>query len=373
MTRTTIVIASVLKPVYEPRMYEKIAITLSKNRDAFIHVIGYGTADQTQDHTIQTYGLGTFKRLSFKRLLAPYYVLRLLFKLRPAVAIACTHELLVPFFLYKLLHPSVKLVYDLQENYYLNILHTKAFPAVFRWPLAAWVRMKERLMLPFFAQVIAAENCYLYEMPFIRSKGLVIANKALVDPVVAEARRSAVLQERTCLLFSGTISAEYGIYEAIDLAEKLHSADPSFYLRIVGYCADQKEQKKLQQYIERKYFVEALPFDQPVQHAQILKAIREADWGLVAYRDNITTRNRIPTKLYEYISHQLPVLCTTNPVWQELVTTYDAGLCINYQQTHIDLLIRLLKMPGFYRSQADLAELSWEREEKKLELVVGGQ
>lgn len=371
MTGTTIVLASVLKPVYEPRMYEKIAITLSKNREAIIHVVGYGTVNQTMpSSSIQAHGLGYFKRLSFKRLLAPWQVLRLLFQLKPTTAIACTHELLIPFILYKLFHPSVKLVYDLQENYYLNILHTHAFPAVLRWPLALWVRWKERITLPFFSTLIAAEKCYLQEMPFIQSKAIVVANKAVVDPIVLEARRNAVLKERTCLLFSGTISAEYGIYEAIDLTEKLYEADATFYLRIVGYCADQKEQQKLEEYMQGKSFIEASPFDQPLPHTEILKAMREADWGLVAYRDNAATRNRIPTKLYEYISHQLPVLCTTNPVWQELVTAYDAGLCINYKQTHIDLLIRLLKMPGFYRSTANPEELTWEEEGKKLATLL---
>ncbi|MBC7485172.1 MAG: glycosyltransferase [Cytophagaceae bacterium] len=370
MTGTTIVIASVLKPVYEPRMYEKIAITLSKNRAAIIHVVGYGTVDQTtHDTSVQTHGLGYFKRLSFKRLFASWQVLRLLFQLKPSVAIACTHELLIPFLLYKIFHPSVKLVYDLQENYYLNILHTQAFPSFLRWVIASWVRLKERITLAFFTTIIAAENCYLQEMPFIQSKAIVVANKALVDPIVLQARKNAVLKVRTCLLFSGTLSAEYGIYEAIDLAEKLYEADPTFYLRIVGYCADQKEQKKLQDYIKGKSFIEAMPLDQPLPHTEILKAMREADWGLVAYRDHIATRNRIPTKLYEYISHQLPVLCTTNPVWQKLVTAYDAGLCINYKQTHTDLLIRLLKMPGFYKSTARPVELTWEEEGKKL-LVV---
>ncbi len=207
-------------------------------------------------------------------------------------------------------------------------------------------------------------------MPFIQSKAVVIANKALLDPIVAEARKNAVIKERTCLLYSGTISPEYGIYEAIDLAEKLHAADATFYLRIVGYCADQKEQTKLKEYIAGKSFIEALPFNQPIAHAEILKAIREADWGLVAYRDNEATRHRIPTKLYEYISHQLPVLSTTNTTWQELVTIYDAGLCINYKQTHIDLLIRLLKMPGFYRSTAHPVELTWEMEAEKLTSVL---
>ena len=370
MLRTTIVIASVLKPVYEPRMYEKIAITLSKNRSAKIHIVGYGITDEETPPNIEAHGLGIFNRLSFKRLISSWYVLRILFKLKPSIAIACTHELLIPFLMYKITHPSVKLIYDLQENYYLNILYTKSFPSFLRWPIALWVRLKERITLPFFSHILAAETCYLNEMPFIQSKAVVIANKAVVDPIVVEARKNAVIKVNTCLLYSGTISKEYGIYEAIDLTEKLHAADATFYLRIIGYCANHTEQMKLKEYIKDKSFIKASPFNQPIPHREILKAIREADWGLIAYRDNEATRHRIPTKLYEYLSHQLPVLSTTNTTWQELVTAYDAGLCINYKQTHIDLLIRLLKMPGYYRSTAHPMELSWEMEAKKLSAVL---
>ncbi|HSZ71159.1 MAG TPA: glycosyltransferase [Cytophagaceae bacterium] len=366
MTRTKIVIASVLKPVYEPRMYEKIGITLSKNPLLDVHVVGYGNVNETPAMAMKATGLGLFKRLSLKRLLAPWKIFRLLNQQKPAIAIACTHELLFPFVLHALLHPSVRLVYDVQENYYLNILHTHAFPSLLRWPIASWVRLKEKILLPFYSKVISAEQCYLTEMPFIIDKAEVVANKAVIDPFIAEKRDNRVKSERTCLLFSGTVSEEYGIYEAIGLAELLHAADSSFYLRIIGYCANDNERHKLQLFLKNKSFVVCDSLDQPVAHTLILEAIAQADWGMMAYSENKATRDRIPTKLYEYMSYRLPVLSTNNLVWQELITHYDAGLCINYRQTHLDLLTRLLKLTGFYKSNADFNELLWNTEEQKL-------
>ncbi|MDB5272608.1 MAG: glycosyltransferase [Chitinophagaceae bacterium] len=335
-----------------------------------VHLVGYGNVDNKASAALQATGLGQFKRLSLKRLLAPWKIFRLLHQEKPDTAIACTHELLFPFVLYKLLHPSTRLVYDLQENYYLNITHTHAFPSLLRWPVASWVRLKEKILLPFYSKVVSAEQCYLTEMPFIIDKAEVIANKAVIDPAITEKRNNLVKSERTCLLFSGTVSEEYGIYEAIGLAEQLHAADASFYLHIIGYCASDKERHKLEAFIKNKSFVECAALDQPVPHALILEAIAQADWGMMAYSENKATRDRIPTKLYEYMSYRLPVLSTNNLVWQELITHYDAGLCINYRQTHIDLLTRLLKMPGFYRTTADWKDLLWETESEKVKTVI---
>jgi len=372
MTRTKIVIASVLKPVYEPRMYEKIGITLSKIPTADVHVVGYGNVDKQGTLPLQATGFGQFKRLSFKRLLAPWKVFRLLFQLKPTIAIACTHELLFPFVLYKILHPATRLVYDLQENYSLNIIHTRTFPSLLRWPIATWVRAKERMLLPFYSNILSAEQCYLTEMPFIIDKAEVIANKAVIDSSILEKRNNRLRNEKTCLLFSGTISEEYGIYKAVHLAGQLHALDSSFYLRIIGYCANEKERTKLNEFLKDKPFVECSALDQPIAHVDILEAIVHADWGMMAYHENKATRDRIPTKLYEYMSYRLPVLSTNNLVWQELISHYDAGLCINYQQTHLDLLTRLLKMPGFYRTTADWKDLLWETEIEKLEKVIKG-
>lgn len=366
MSSSRIVIASVLKPLYEPRMYEKIGISLSEIPNTEVHVVGYGTADPHRVSTIVAHGLGSFPRLSFSRLIAPWKVFFKVLQLRPHILIACTHELLLPFVLFKLISPRTPLVYDLQENYVLNILHTEAFPRFLRYPMAGLVRFHERLCLPFYKRIISAEECYLHEMPFIRSKAVVVANKALRFDTTTPKTPS----ERIVLLYSGSISREYGIYEAIQLVERLHSFDPSFELRIVGYCADAGQAHRLKAFIKNISYIQANDFDRPVPHAHILKAIAEADWGLICYRDNLATKNRIPTKLYEYLSYHLPVLCTTNPTWSKLVQTYDAGMSISYENPTLDSLLIRLKQPSFYHNTHSTDELFWEREAVKLKASI---
>jgi len=343
-------------------MYEKIGISLSEIPNTEVHVIGHGKEDKNKGTAVRVHSIGLFSRLSFSRLLAPWHVFFIVLKLKPQVLIACTHELLFPFTLYKLLRPKTKLVYDLQENYSLNILHTQAFPAWLRSPIALGVRVKERMLLPFYSLILSAENCYLQEMPFIQKKALVVANKVVRSTNTTRKTPNGEI----VLLYSGSISREYGIYDAIKLIEQLHSINPAFQLHILGYCADAGEAHRLKAFIKKIPYIKANDFDIAIPHSAILKAIQDADWGLVCYRENTATKNRIPTKLYEYIAYHLPVLCTSNSTWSKLMQTYDAGMSINYEKPQLHELIQRLKHPHFYQTIHSTDELYWETEAKRL-------
>ena len=79
----------------------------------------------------------------------PFLIFRKIMRLAPDLLIVGTHELLVVAVLYKIFSRK-KIVYDVQENYLLNITHTDAFPLLLRWPIAMWVRLKEIALAGFF-------------------------------------------------------------------------------------------------------------------------------------------------------------------------------------------------------------------------------
>ncbi|HRI80776.1 MAG TPA: glycosyltransferase, partial [Cyclobacteriaceae bacterium] len=141
-----IVLASVLKPVDDTRMFEKMGASLAPHGDE-VYIIGYPSAVSTVPEGIQLLPLSPFKRLSFARLLAKWTVFGKLLKLKPAVVIFNTHELILPCVLLKIIM-DVRIVYDVRENYYRNILHSGSFPFFIRWPLAWLVRFKEKLLAP---------------------------------------------------------------------------------------------------------------------------------------------------------------------------------------------------------------------------------
>src|SRR5688572_16247844 len=139
--KRTIVIASILKPVDDTRMYGKIAQTLSTLPHTTVHVIGFPSAHQ-QDGSIIRHPLKKFGRISLARIKSRFTVLKICLTLRPDIFITTTHELLGVGMLLKLL-TRCRLIYDIQENYYRNILYTTTFPLLLRPLVALAVRLKE--------------------------------------------------------------------------------------------------------------------------------------------------------------------------------------------------------------------------------------
>ena len=66
-----LVIGSVLRPVDDHRMYEKLGIALSELGKHEIHIIGSRSQGRVRDKNIVFHPLFDFKRLSVKRFLAP--------------------------------------------------------------------------------------------------------------------------------------------------------------------------------------------------------------------------------------------------------------------------------------------------------------
>src|SRR5688572_279041 len=90
-----IVLASVLKPVSEPRMFDKIGMSLSKKFEVFC--IGAPAASNKSDKSLtnpKVLELPRVSRLSVSRLLMPINVLLEVIKVKPSVLIICTHELI---------------------------------------------------------------------------------------------------------------------------------------------------------------------------------------------------------------------------------------------------------------------------------------
>ena len=91
--KSTVLIASVLKPVDDSRMYEKIGLTLAESGVFDVHVVGTPSA-RTGRAGITQHSLKPFTRISLGRLLAPWRILSLALRLRPDIVIITTHELL---------------------------------------------------------------------------------------------------------------------------------------------------------------------------------------------------------------------------------------------------------------------------------------
>jgi glycogen synthase len=338
--KKTIVLASVLKPIDDARMYEKIACTLASIPQYRIHVIGFKATVPPTHPDITFHPLFGFHRLSVKRLWAPIKYFKKLLKLRPSVIIVSSPDLLIVTYAYRIIFAS-KILYDVQENYYRNILYTDTYPRMLRPLLAGLVRMVEKLTAPAILHFFLAEQCYARELPFVKNRFTVLENKYLPQPSGSEVIISRLLNsERFHLVFSGTISESYGIFRAIDLICRLHALDSRFHLTIIGYCAQPAVYERISDQIRELPFINMVAGRYLVPHLEIIKAIRGAGVGVLAYQLNESYRDRIPTKLYEYLYHGLYIVLPANAEWLGLVTEHGIGAAIDfdkYQECRIAL------------------------------------
>ncbi|MBL7871801.1 MAG: glycosyltransferase [Cyclobacteriaceae bacterium] len=360
MKKQRIVLASILKPVDDTRMFEKIAGTLSKVNDYAIFVIGYPSQNKNNSHkSITQLPLKPFKRLSLGRMLAPWQVLLKTYKVKPEVLVVNTHELLIVSIINRILF-GTNIVYDIRENYWRNILYTRAFPSSIRFLMASWVRLKEKLTAPFFHSFFLAEKTYEQELTFVTGKQIVLENKTLVQ----ETFKRTSIPGKIQLLFSGTLADSTGVFRAIELGKNLHEIDPRVELKIIGYCALTSTLQRIQKSIGDHPFITLVGGHELVPHDKIFEAIASADFGIIAYPPSAHIESRIPTKLYEYLACQLPIILQDYEPWVKLSDRCNAAIVIQFKDYNPEEVLSRIATTSFYTSNP--RNVTWETEEPKL-------
>jgi glycosyltransferase involved in cell wall biosynthesis len=263
-----IVLASLLKPVNDTRMFEKLGVSLAREYE--VHVIGYEGQTPASAPSISLHPLEPFRRIGVRRLLRAFTVLKTVLRLRPALLIICTHELLWTSLVAKAL-TGCRVIYDVQENYGLNILHSPTFAPMLRPLAAGYVRTKEWLSRAWVSFYFLAEAGYEKEIDFPGTRKVVLENKVR-SPQTDGSRhpRKRVARDTIHLLFSGTLAETTGVFIAVDVAARLHALDPEIRLHITGYCADADTFLKLKAALIDKPFVTLQGGDRLVPHTAIL-------------------------------------------------------------------------------------------------------
>ncbi|MBB6059484.1 glycosyltransferase involved in cell wall biosynthesis [Hymenobacter luteus] len=371
----TILLASVLKPLDDTRMLGKFGHTLARRPGTTVHVAGRlaPTPPALPDH-LHTHALLDGSRLSLARLRAQWRYWQLLRRLQPQVVVVHAPELLPLTVLWQLRGLGRRFAYDVRENYALNIRTQQVYPAWARGLLANLVRGLEALAARRAWAVLLAERSYAEELPFAwPAKTLVMENK--YQPNAAEAapavfpRRLPTPAEPLNLLYSGTISELNGVWEAIRFTQHLRAAWPGVHLTIIGACQQPGLLPRLQAAVAAAGGAVTLRGGAGlVPHAEVVAEMRRSHLGLLPYRPHTSTARCVPTKLFEYLAHGLPMVVPPNPLWQALVQEHGAGLVLDFQEPAYPAapaLSAALSQPAYY-PRGIPAEAFWDSEAEKL-------
>ncbi|MBX0335458.1 glycosyltransferase [Pontibacter sp. HSC-14F20] len=368
MSEKRILLASLLKPINDTRLYEKLGISLSNISGVSIHIVGYEAPIPTcAPANMHFHPIFRFRRLSTGRLTAQCDYYRLLQHIKPQLVVVSTHELLLPTLLYKVRYGGIRIVYDIQENYSLNLRAQHNYSWPLKHLLAGTVRGIEKMAAGSIDHFLLAERSYADELPFLGNSYTFIENKYKANQKTPHAAIPVSLPASgpLYLLYSGTIAEEYGIWEAINLTKELQAIRPDVKLNIIGYCANGHTLAKLKKACHQLPFIKLIGGNKLVPHHEILQQIQSSHIGLLPYRPNASTFRCIPTKLYEYMAHGLTILIQDNPLWQGIVEGNDAGLTIDFGQLNVQGLYSELNTHKFYK-QGIPDTIYWESEEKKI-------
>lgn len=344
-------------------MYEKIGTSLGKITPNQIHIIGTDSPVQAAPN-FHFYPIYSPKRWSISRFLSSWKYQNILLKVKPEVYIISTHEFLLVTSVNKILFGGI-FIYDVQENYAKNALYSNSFPIGIRQLVAFWVRTKEILASTLIDGYLLAENCYSSELSFThKAPSIVLENKPAValkeDLNIVQFKYHSPIQ----FLFSGTISESTGVFDAIRWVAQFQQLYPQTSLTIIGFCSKSSEFKRLKDACSPYSFIRIIGGEQPVPHTDILSAITSHSIGLLPYQLNPATQDRVPTKLYEYLSAGLPILYTYQKTWDELAQKYNAGRSINFKIPPTQDLVQEIFSRTYYTPKST-SDVVWEDENLK--------
>jgi glycosyltransferase involved in cell wall biosynthesis len=361
-------------------MYGKLARTLAAAQPtATVWVVGRTAPSPAAPGRWQFGSLLRGSRLSLGRLLAQGRYWRLLQQVRPALVVVAAPELLPLTLLWQRLGRGRQFIYDIQENYALNIRSQGVYPAAVRGLLAAGLRRVEAAAARRATALLLAEASYADELPFLNalptSRVLLLENKYQPQPGEVLPRATRPLPPPTeplQLLFSGTISELNGVREAIALARQLRAilAWPGgVQLTIIGFCQQPALLAELRAIAAAETdWLTLIGGAELVPHARLVAEIGRSHLGLLPYRPHPSTARCRPTKLFEYLAHGLPVLVPPNQLWAGLVQQYAAGLVVDFGQlvAAAAQVAAALPAAGFYPAGPPTDAVLWASEGKKL-------
>ena len=365
-------------------MRGKFAETLSGRPGVRVHIAGRGPVGFSPDPAmgranVQQHPIFDGPRLSLGRLVAQWHYWRLLHRLAPTLVIVHAPELLPLTILWQRLGQGRLFLYDIRENYALNVATQRVYRGLVRRWLAVGLRWVETWAARRAAALILAEASYADELPFLSrlpaSRVIILENKYQPAPGEVPLPKPLALpapEQPLRLLYSGTISELNGVWEAIALTAQLRAAWPAgACLTIMGFCQQPPLLHRLRERVaQNATWLTLVGGAQLVPHAQIVAEMSQSHLGLLPYRPHPSTERCRPTKLFECLAHGLPVIASPNSLWQALLTAHGAGVSLDFAQP-IDgpALVAQLRATRFYPTGVPSAVM-WAEEGKKLWLLL---
>lgn len=326
--KVPVLIASTLKPIMDVRAFGKLALSLGETNTYSLFIIGFSPKRPISIPGFRFFSSMSHFDSSLDRVLAQFRFLFRLLQVRPNLLICCTYELLpIASFLKPLL--GYKLVYDVQENYMLNLSLNPNLSEKKRKKASSLIKKSESFSG--FDLFLLAEKCYADEMPE-KKPYLILENKfarELKEQKPIRLKGKNVI--RCCI--TGTITPAFGTWDAVEWFREIIKDFPTAELIIAGHCPLFSFSEKLEKATKEIPNLSLRISQNPVDHNELISVISNSDFALLPYQNHEAIRGKMPTKLFECAALGIPVLISPNPIWEKLLADFNGGCAIDFLNT----------------------------------------
>ncbi|MGH8249546.1 MAG: glycosyltransferase family 4 protein [Steroidobacteraceae bacterium] len=214
-----------------------------------------------------------------------------------------------------------KVIYDVHEDYPLQILHKYWLPPILRRPTAWSMKAVEWLAARLFDAVVCANPKAAERFP--RGRTVIVQNFPIAAELVVP-EREPYGQRPHSFVYVGGIASIRGarkMVEAIDILDVAGAARLDF----AGSYSPASLEAELS----------ALPGWSRVRYhgwatrPEVAKLLSEARAGLVVLQPTQNYPDAYPVKMFEYMAAGVPVIASDFPLWRSIVDGARCGLLVD--------------------------------------------
>ena len=364
---------TVLNPAVHSRIFFKEALA-QVEAGYKVTIIGQDPAKEPYKRNgVRIIPTGVFHRRGPKRLSAPRKIYKKALKTGADLFQIHTPELLKVGKALKKEMKGVKLIYDVHEDYASNIRNGTSYPAWTKSGLTKRVRKIENNFHSYGDGLIYAEDCYAGMLKMSDKRTAFVRNKFAKPKNIDYEANSG---RRPYMLYCGTISNAWGLSRSLELWNLLKEMEPIDFI-IAGHTHDRELIDEIQDWtgedgdegsVRLMGGLNYLPYE------EIVTLINGCLFGTALYDPAPHIKDKVPTKFYEFMGMEKPLVFTNNPRWKKLNEQFDLGISVSYpfkshklERIYHELIQQ--RKPFFERNMTE-ADWSWDYEKKALLKMV---
>lgn len=261
-------------------------------------------------------------------------------------------------------HRGKTVIFDFHEDVAQQILFKTWIPKCFRVIISNLYAKYERNMARKFDALISVTPKIVEKLKRIHKKTIMVTN----FPIVTEDFSVYRSEKIRALCFAGVIAEDWSHDVIIRAIESID--DVEYILAGSGSSVYIDQLKKLKGW-EKVRFLGKIP------HNEVKEIYDEAMVGmaLLGFRTQVGDEGTLGnTKLFEFMAAGLPVICSNNRIWSEIIQKHECGISLDPEDIGeiSNAITKLIESPslalemGTNGRYAVKHEYNWKTQEKKL-------